>query len=426
MDTLSAMFKRILILLAAAVAGFAACLGAIRVSGSWSLFPNRSLDRSSDYVKEVLKIVNENYVDPGASDYDTLARLSIHGMVDNLDPHSEYLESQDNQELEEDLDGEFGGIGIEVETHNGAFAVIEPIAGSPGEKAGILRGDVITSIDGKSLDRGVPMETVVTRLRGKPGTHVKLGILRPSNGSRVALDLVREVIKVESVRGARIIDGTTGYIQVTEFSDHTGEQFITALNNLLKAGIDNLVIDLRNNPGGLIDSAVEVAEPFFKKGDLIVYTKGRKPDDRDNYTSEADGDPLTIPVAVLINADTASAAEIVTGALKDTGKAVVVGERSFGKGSVQSIFTLKNGEGLRLTTAHYFTPSGALIHGVGISPQVEVIMSPEEDWKLSEQLARPDVSDPGQFAERFGFAPIEDRQLDAAVDVLRVAQLIRK
>jgi carboxyl-terminal processing protease len=420
------MFKRILILLAAAVAGFAACLGAIRVSGSWSLFPNRSLDRSSDYVKEVLKIVNENYVDPGASDYDTLARLSIHGMVDNLDPHSEYLESQDNQELEEDLDGEFGGIGIEVETHNGAFAVIEPIAGSPGEKAGILRGDVITSIDGKSLDRGVPMETVVTRLRGKPGTHVKLGILRPSNGSRVALDLVREVIKVESVRGARIIDGTTGYIQVTEFSDHTGEQFITALNNLLKAGIDNLVIDLRNNPGGLIDSAVEVAEPFFKKGDLIVYTKGRKPDDRDNYTSEADGDPLTIPVAVLINADTASAAEIVTGALKDTGKAVVVGERSFGKGSVQSIFTLKNGEGLRLTTAHYFTPSGALIHGVGISPQVEVIMSPEEDWKLSEQLARPDVSDPGQFAERFGFAPIEDRQLDAAVDVLRVAQLIRK
>jgi carboxyl-terminal processing protease len=426
MDTLSAMFKRILILLGAALAGFAACLGAIRVSGSWSIFPNRDLDRSSDYVKEVLKIVNENYVDPGAADYDTLARLSIHGMVDNLDPHSEYLESQDNQELEEDLDGEFGGIGIEVETHNGAFAVIEPIAGSPGEKAGIIRGDVITSIDGKILERGLPMETVVTRLRGKPGTHVKVGLLRPSSGTRMSMDLVREVIKVESVRGARVIDGTTGYIQVTEFDDHTGEQFINALNNLLKAGIDNLVIDLRNNPGGLIDSAVEVAEPFFKKGELIVYTQGRKPEDRDNYTSEADGDPLTIPIAVLINADTASAAEIVTGALKDTGRAVVIGERSFGKGSVQSIFTLKNGEGLRLTTAHYFTPSGALIHGVGISPQVEVIMSPEEDWKLSEQLARPDITDPGQFAERFGFAPIEDRQLDAALDVLKVAQLIRK
>jgi carboxyl-terminal processing protease len=131
-------------------------------------------------------------------------------------------------------------------------------------------------------------------------------------------------------------------------------------------------------------------------------------------------------VAILINADTASAAEIVTGAMKDTGRAVVVGERSFGKGSVQSIFTLKNGEGLRLTTAHYYTPSGALIHGVGIAPQVEVIMNPEEDWKLSQQLARPDITDPGQFTERFGFAPIEDRQLEAALDVLKVAQLIKK
>jgi carboxyl-terminal processing protease len=426
MDTLSGMFKRILILLGAALAGFAACLAAIRVSGSWSLFPNRDLNRSSDYVREVLKIVNENYVDPSASGYDTLARLSIHGMVDGLDPHSEYLESKDNQELEEDLDGEFGGIGIEVESHNGAFAVIDPIAGSPGEKAGILRGDVIVSIEGKALERGLPMETVVTRLRGKPGTHVRVGLLRPSTGARMSLDLVREVIKVESVRGARVIDGTIGYVQVTEFSDHTGEQFIAALNTLLKAGIDSLVIDLRNNPGGLIDSAVEVAEPFFKKGELVVYTQGRKPGDRDDYVSEADGDPLSIPVAVLINADTASAAEIVTGALKDTGRAVIVGERSFGKGSVQSIFTLKSGEGLRLTTAHYFTPSGARIHGVGIAPQVEVVMSPEEDWKLSQQLARSDITDPGQFSERFGFAPIEDRQLEAALDVLRVARLYKK
>jgi carboxyl-terminal processing protease len=426
MDTLAAMFKRILILLGAAATGFAVCLAAIHAPAAWSLFPNRDLDRSAGYVKEVLKIVNENYVDQGSSSYDELARLSIHGMVDGLDPHSEYLESKDNQELEEDLDGEFGGIGIEVENHNGAFAVIEPMAGTPGEKAGIQRGDVIMSIDGKPLERGLPMETVVTKLRGKPGTHVRMGLVRPATGARLSLDLVREVIKIESVRGTRVIDGTTGYVQVTEFSDHTGEQFIAALNTLLKAGVDNLVIDLRNNPGGLIDAAVEVAEPFFKKGELIVYTQGRKPEDRDNYTSESDGDPLDIPVAVLINADTASAAEIVTGALKDTGRAVVVGERSFGKGSVQSIFTLKNGEGLRLTTAHYFTPSGTRIHGVGIAPQVEVVMSPEEDWKLSQQLARPDISDPAQFTDRFGFAPIEDRQLDAALDVLKVAQLIKK
>src|ERR1700690_4401094 len=184
MDTLAGMFKRILILLGAALVGFAACLAAIRVSGSWSLFPNRDLNRSSDYVKEVLKIVNENYVDPSAAGYDALARLSIHGMVDGLDPHSEYLESKDNEELEEDLDGEFGGIGIE----------------------------------GEALERGLPMETVVTRLRGKPGTHVRVGLQRPATGARLSLDLVREVIKIESVRGARVIDGTTGYLQVTEFS----------------------------------------------------------------------------------------------------------------------------------------------------------------------------------------------------------------
>jgi carboxyl-terminal processing protease len=420
------MFKRILILAATAALGFAACLSVTRSTASWSLFPNRDLDRSSGYVRDVLKIVNENYVDANAANYDALARLSIHGMVDSLDPHSEYLESKDNQELEEDLDGEFGGIGIEVEAHNGAFAVIEPIAGSPGEKAGIVRGDVLVSIDGKPVEHGVSMDMVVNRLRGKPRTHVRVGVLRPGTGKRMDLDLVREVIKVISVRGARIIDGSTGYIRVSEFSDHTGEQFISALNGLLRSGIDGLVIDLRNNPGGLLDAAVDVAEPFFKKGELVVYTKGRRPEDRDDYLSETEGEPLALPVAVLINADTASAAEIVTGALKDTGRAVVVGERSFGKGSVQSIFKLKNGEGMRLTTAHYFTPSGALIHGNGITPQVEVIMTPEEDWKLGQQLARPDVTDPVQFKDRFGFPPVEDRQLEVATDVLRAARLFKK
>jgi carboxyl-terminal processing protease len=282
------------------------------------------------------------------------------------------------------------------------------------------------SIDGKPVEHGVSMDTVVNRLRGKPRTHVRVGVLRPGTGKRMDLDLVREVIKVISVRGARIIDGSTGYIRVSEFSDHTGEQFISALNGLLRSGIDGLVIDLRNNPGGLLDAAVDVAEPFFKKGELVVYTKGRRPEDRDDYLSENEGEPLALPVAVLINADTASAAEIVTGALKDTGRAVVVGERSFGKGSVQSIFKLKNGEGMRLTTAHYFTPSGALIHGNGITPQVEVIMTPEEDWKLGQQLARPDVTDPVQFKDRFGFPPVEDRQLEVATDVLRAARLFKK
>ncbi|HEY1793693.1 MAG TPA: S41 family peptidase [Opitutaceae bacterium] len=417
------MFKRILIAAAAAIAGFAACVASQRVSGAWSIFPNRDLDRSTAYIRDVLKTVNENYVDPSAASYDSLTKLSIHGMVESLDPHSEYLESKDNAELEEDLDGEYGGIGVEVENHKGVFSVIEPIPGSPGANAGMRLGDEITSIDGKALDRTTTIDRIVDRLRGKPNTHVMVGLYRPSEHRGLNFDLVREVIKVESVKGARIIGGSIGYLQITEFSDQTGEQFDNALESLLKRGADSLIIDLRNNPGGLLDAAVDVAEPFFKKGDLIVYTKGRKPSDREDYLSETEGEPLRMPVAVLINGDTASAAEIVTGALKDAGVAVVVGERSYGKGSVQTIFKLRDGEGLRLTTAHYFTPSGAMINGHGITPQVNVVMTADEDRKLEQQVSRPDLTDAAQFRERFDFAPIEDRQLDVAVEVLRAARL---
>jgi carboxyl-terminal processing protease len=426
MDTLRSMFKRILILTAAAVMGFAACIASMRLAASWSLFPSRDLDRSTSYFRDVMRTVSENYVDPNGSSYDTLTKLSLHGMVDSLDPHSEYLESKDNQELEEDLDGEYGGIGVEVEMHKGAFSVISPIPGSPGDRAGIRLGDEILSIDGKAVDHGVPMDDIVDELRGKPHTHVRVGLLRPSDGRRLDLDLVREVIKVESIRGTRVIDGATGYIQIVDFSDHTGEQFDDALNDLLKKGIDSLVIDLRNNPGGLLDAAVEVAEPFFKKGELIAYTEGRNPSDKETYLSETEGEPLHLPVAVLINGDTASAAEIVTGALKDAGRAVVVGERSYGKGSVQTIFKLKNGEGLRLTTAHYFTPSGVKINAQGVSPQVEVVLTSDDDRKIERQISRPDITDAADFKERFEFAPIEDRQLDAALDVLKVARAFAK
>jgi carboxyl-terminal processing protease len=228
------------------------------------------------------------------------------------------------------------------------------------------------------------------------------------------------------VSAARVLSDGIGYIQLTQFTERTGEEFINALNKLNEQGMSSLVLDLRNNPGGLLDAAVAVAEPFFKKGELIVYTQGRQPADRETFRAEVDEEPLGMPVAVLINAGSASAAEIVAGALKDTGRAVIVGERSFGKGSVQSIFRLKNGEGLRLTTARYYTPSGVTIHEKGVAPNVEVVMTPEDDNKLRLQRARDDVKDPTEFKERFGFEPIEDRQLQAALDVLRGVRLIEE
>ena len=188
----------------------------------------------------------------------------------------------------------------------------------------------------------------------------------------------------------------------------------------------SLILDLRNNPGGLLDAAVAVAEPFFNRHELIVYTQGRNPADREEFRADTTTLPLTLPVAVLINAGSASAAEIVAGALKDTERAVIVGERSFGKGSVQSIFRLRDGEALRLTTARYYTPSGATIHEQGIEPHVDVVMTPEEDGKVRVQRARDDLEDPAEFKLRFGFEPIEDRQLQTARDVLRAAHLMQE
>lgn len=424
MHTVPGMFKRILTLVAGAVLGIALTVAGARVATAWNLFPNRDLSRSAGYVREVMQLVGENYVDAKASAYDQLARSALHGMVEALDPHSEFLEAKDNKEFEEDLVGEFGGIGIQVETREGKAVVISPLAGSPGERAGILRGDVIVSIDGKAVEPGPSLDGIVSRLRGKPKTKVLVGVFRPSTKASMDLALVREVIKIESVRDVHVLADGVGYVQLTEFSEHTGEQFGKALEQLLKEGATSLVLDMRNNPGGLLDAAVEVAEPFFKKGEIIVYTQGRKPADREDYKAEAEGAPLAIPVAVLINAGSASAAEVVTGALKDTGRAVVVGERSFGKGSVQSVFKLKNGEGLRLTTARYYTPSGVSIHEKGIEPHVEVVMTPEEDGRLRRQHDRPDITDPQEFKTRFGFEPIADRQLQAALEVLKGVRIL--
>jgi len=420
------MFKRILTLGAGIVLGLALAAGGARMAAAWGWLPNRDLNRSMDYLRDIAQMVSENYVDADAARYDRLAKAAAHGLVESLDPHSEFLEERDYAELEEELSGDFSGIGIQVELRKGRVLVIAPIANSPAERAGIQHGDEILGVDGRALEKGVTLDGVTDRLRGKPKTSVTIDFHRPATGRKFQLTLQREMIAMESVRGATVLPDRIGYIQVTEFSDHTGDDFRNALDALLRQDIDGLIIDLRNNPGGLLDAAVEVAEPFFKKDELVVSTRGRKPEDNEEYRAELDGEPLTLPVAVLINAGTASAAEVVTGALKDTGRAVIVGERSFGKGSVQSIIKLKHGEGLRLTTAKYYTPGGVSIHAKGIAPDVDVVLTPDDDSKLQVQQTRSDIADPKEFQERFGFAPIADRQLAAALAVLQGVNLLEE
>ena len=243
-------------------------------------------------------------------------------------------------------------------------------------------------------------------------------IFRPATKQTLDFPLLRARIRLDSVRNATLRPGGLGYLQVTQFSERTGKEFAAALSGLERQGLRGLVIDLRNNPGGLLDAAIDVCNEFFNDGELIVFTQGRAPESRENYNANNGHRRRAYPIALLVNGGTASAAEIVAGAMKDTKRAVIVGEKTFGKGSVQSIIELQQGEGLRLTTARYYTPSGITIHEKGIAPHVEIEISADDEAKLRLQQSRADLTEPVEFKERFGFDRLEDLQLNAAEEVL--------
>jgi carboxyl-terminal processing protease len=410
------MLKRFLLVAVAVFAGYGLAQFAAR-SGAPSWWPDRERDRNVKYFREVLQLVKENYVGDAPADYDDLTRAALDGLVGTLDPHSQFLRADAYQETEEEMANAFGGVGIQVETRDNQIVIITPIAGTPAERAGLRRGDRLIKIDGKPVENP-SIDKTVRLVRGEPDTMVTVTIYRPSTKQTLDFPLKRARIRLESVRNATMLSGGLGYLQITQFSERTGKEFAAALAGLEKQGLRGLVIDLRNNPGGLVDAAIDVCNEFFEKGELIVYTQGRTPDTREDFTADGGHPPRNYPLAILINGGTASAAEIVSGAMKDTRRAVIVGEKSFGKGSVQSVIALQNGEGLKLTTARYYTPSGITIHEKGIQPQVEVEVSADDESKIRLQQSRPDLTVPAEFSERFGFTRIEDVQLNAATEVL--------
>jgi len=413
------MLKRIFTIACGVALGLCFVAGAWRLTIALGILPNRDIYRASAYVRDVMTLVGENYYDPKKVGADDLAKAALHGMVESLDPHSEFMEAKEFALLNEDMGSEFGGVGLQVETRRGRVYVVMPVKDGPGERAGIRAGDEIISIDGNKLDKP-DIDGVVEKLRGEPGTKVVAGIFRASEKREFSVTLVREMIKNQSVTNVRVLEGGIGYLYIAQFTERTGEEFFEALRQLSGKNASSLIIDLRNNPGGVLESAVEVAEPFFQKGELIVCTQGRAPADREEFRSEIDDKPIAVPMVILINQNSASAAEVVAGALKDTGRAVIVGERSFGKGSVQSVYDLAGGAGLRLTTARYYTPGGGTIHEHGVAPQVEVVLTAGEDDNIAMQLSRPELADdPAAFKERFETAPVPDRQLQAAVGVLQ-------
>ncbi len=410
------MLKRSVLIIAAMLSGYGLAQFAARAGApSWWPVPER--DRNVKYYREVMQVVKENYVGDTPAGYDDLTRAALEGMVSTLDPHSQFLRADAFQETEDELTNAFGGVGIQVEQRDGQIVVITPMAGTPAERAGMRRGDRLVKIDGKAIEN--PSVTKTVRLvRGDPDTEVTLTVFRPSQNRTIDFKLKRERIRLDSVRNTAMHAGGIGYLEITQFSERTGAEFKAALAGLERQGLQALVLDLRNNPGGLLDAAIAVCNEFFEQGELIVYTQGRTPESRENFKADGSHWRRIYPLAILVNGGTASAAEIVAGAMKDTKRAVIVGEKTFGKGSVQSVIELQHGEGLRLTTARYFTPSGITIHEHGIAPQVELELSADDEAKLRLQQSRLDLAAPAEFHEYFGFDRIEDRQLTAAEEVL--------
>jgi carboxyl-terminal processing protease len=335
---------------------------------------------------EIFGKIKSDYVEPVEDK--KLITEAINGMLAGLDPHSSYLDPEAFKELQVGTQGEFGGLGIEVGMEDGFVKVVSPIEDTPAFKAGVKAGDLIIKLDDTPV-KGMTLNDAVKKMRGKPGTKIILTIIRKGEAKPLTVSIVRAVIKIKSVK-YKLVEPGYGYVRVTQFQEHSGENLVAALKDLdsqNKGALKGLVLDLRNDPGGLLNTAVAVAGSFLKSGELVVYTDGRTEDakmrltnTRENYLRMGESDYLkglpawtrTVPMVVLVNGGSASASEIVAGALQDHKRALIVGTQSFGKGSVQTILPLNNGTAIKLTTARYYTPGGRSIQAKGITPDIVV------------------------------------------------------
>jgi carboxyl-terminal processing protease len=317
---------------------------------------------------EVFGRIKQDYVEQ-VSDKELLDN-AIRGMLAGLDPHSSYLDAEGYKDLQVGTSGEFGGLGIEVGMEDGFVKVIAPIDDTPAQRAGILAGDMIIRLDSKPV-KGLTLHQAVNIMRGKVGTPIVLTVVRDGTDKPLEIKIVRDTIKVKSVKHRSLGDGY-GYLRISQFQSHTGDNLADALDKLREeqgGELNGLVLDLRNNPGGVLNAAVEVSDAFLDKG-LIVYTQGRVPDSELRFNATPKELLEGAPLVVLVNGGSASASEIVAGALQDHKRAVIIGERTFGKGSVQTILPLQNNTALKLTTARYYTPSGRSIQAEGIQPDI--------------------------------------------------------
>jgi carboxyl-terminal processing protease len=370
---------------------------------------------------KAVQLLRQDYVDGNKTSYHDLIYAAMKGMLASLDPHSQFMEPSDFKDMQDDTRSRFNGLGIEVAVRGGLLTVITPMEDTPAAKAGILSGDQILRINGNSTEK-MELQDAVNFLRGTSGQKVTLTILRPSTKEIKDFALERTEIRVQSVKGTRILDADLsgpfkiGYVRLLQFNEPTAEELAKALDELQKRGMQALVLDLRNNPGGLLNVAVDVCAQFLPPNTKVVSTQGRVASQQHDYsTSGSTKERPRFPLVVLVNEGSASGSEIVAGALKDLHRAILVGETTFGKGSVQNVVQLPDGSALRFTTAKYYTPSKQVIHGNGVAPNIRVPMSAEQERALFAMRSAENMKP----EEEKSLIKTKDPQLLRAIDALK-------
>ncbi|WP_395697514.1 S41 family peptidase [Methylocella sp.] len=424
------MRKASLVLLGAVIGGSIATVGTQTRFISESVARAAASDtyRNLNLFGDVFEKIRSDYVEK--PDEQKLVESAINGMLSSLDPHSSYMDAKSFRDMQVQTRGEFGGLGIEVTQEDGLIKVVTPIDDTPASRGGILSGDVITAIDGEPV-QGLTLNQAVDKMRGAPNTQVTLKVLRGPNKEAQDIKLTRAVIQIKSVR-SHVEDGDIGYIRITQFNEQTGEGVAAAIkkfqNDIPADKFKGYILDLRNNPGGLLDQSIAVSNAFLDRGE-IVSTRGRNADETMRYNAHPGDISKGKPLVVLINGGSASASEIVAGALQDHKRATIIGTRSFGKGSVQTIIPLGQSNGaVRLTTARYYTPSGRSIQAKGIDPDVQVLQDVPDELKGKDDT-KGEASLKGHLKngddEKGGSQayvppdPKDDKQLAAARDILR-------
>lgn len=374
------------------------------------LFSDAFVNIQSDYVEE------KNPKD--------LIYGALKGMLSSLDPHSQFLTPEEYKELKEETRGEFGGLGMEITIRDGLLTVVTPLEDTPAWKVGIKPGDRIVKIDGEPT-RDITLLGAVRKLRGRPGAEVSITVLREPAKEFLDFKITRDIIKIKDIKDVLVLEDGVGFIRLVEFRENTPKDFEKELKRLIDEGCDSLILDLRNNPGGLLDIAVKITQFFLEPNKLIVSTRGRRRNQNIEFKSKYPLPFLDISLVVLVNSGSASGSEIVSGCLQDYRRAIILGEKTFGKGSVQTVIPLPDGSALRLTTSKYFTPKGREIHGEGITPDIiaeerEIEIKPKE--KTEDIFERLEEEKLERLPEKYS----KDLQLLRAIDIIKAIKLYRE